>query len=128
MTVMETIRRPAQVEGFKTGNEMAALSAMQIGFHVMGYYPITPSTEIAEQLDEMNAEGAHGMAMIPADGEHGAAGIRYGAATGGGRVLNATSSQGLLFALEQLPVQSGTRFPMPLNWPSAGQRPARHTR
>jgi pyruvate ferredoxin oxidoreductase alpha subunit len=53
--------------------------------------------------------------MIPADGEHGAAGICYGAALGGGRVLNATSSQGLLYALEQLPVQSGTRVPMVLN-------------
>ena len=53
--------------------------------------------------------------MIPADGEHGAAGICYGASAGGGRVFNATSSQGLLFSLEQLPVQSGTRFPMVLN-------------
>ncbi len=53
--------------------------------------------------------------MVPADGEHGAAGICYGASLGGGSVLNATSSQGLLFALEQLPVQSGTRAPMVLN-------------
>jgi pyruvate ferredoxin oxidoreductase alpha subunit len=53
--------------------------------------------------------------MIAGDGEHGAAGICYGAALGGGRVLNATSSQGLLYALEQLPVQAGTRVPMVLN-------------
>ena len=44
-----------------------------------------------------------------------AAGICYGAALGGGRVLNATSAQGLLYALEQLPVQAGTRVPMVLN-------------
>ena len=30
----------AQVVGFRTGNEMAALSAKQIDFHLMGYYPI----------------------------------------------------------------------------------------
>jgi pyruvate ferredoxin oxidoreductase alpha subunit len=109
------VGRPEQVLGFRTGNEMAALSAKQIDFHLMGYYPITPSTEIAERLDEMKADGEHGIVMVPADGEHGAAGICYGAATGGGRVFNATSAQGLLFALEELPVQSGTRFPMLLD-------------
>ncbi|MGE5688938.1 MAG: transketolase C-terminal domain-containing protein, partial [Pseudomonadota bacterium] len=104
-----------QVTDFRSGNEMAAISAKHIDFHVMGYYPITPSTEIAENLDEMRAEGEHSIVMIPADGEHGAAGICYGASVGGGRVFNATSSQGLLYSLEQLPVQSGTRFPMLLD-------------
>ncbi len=108
-------KAPAQVTDFLSGNEMAALSAKHIDFHLMGYYPITPSTEIAELLDEMKAEGEHGMVMVPADGEHGAAGICYGASAGGGRVFNATSSQGLLYSLEQLPVQAGTRFPMLLD-------------
>lgn len=100
---------------FDSGNELAAYAAKQINYHVMGYYPITPSTKIAEHLDELKAEGEHEVVMIPGDGEHGAAGICYGAATGGGRVFNATSANGLLYALEQLPVQSGTRFPMVLN-------------
>jgi pyruvate ferredoxin oxidoreductase alpha subunit len=112
----ETIERTAaQVTDFRSGNEMAAIAATHIDFHVMGYYPITPSTEIAEVLDERRAEGEHRTVMIPADGEHGAAGICYGASVGGGRVFNATSSQGLLYSLEQLPVQSGTRFPMLLD-------------
>ncbi|UCH73262.1 MAG: hypothetical protein JSU82_13005 [Rhodospirillales bacterium] len=100
---------------FRNGNEAAALAARDIGFHLMGYFPITPSTEVAEALSEMQAEGEHDIAMVPGDGEHGAAGICYGAALGGGRVLNVTSSQGLLYALEQLPVQAGTRTPMVLN-------------
>jgi pyruvate ferredoxin oxidoreductase alpha subunit len=104
-----------QVHDFKSGNEAAALAARDIGFHLMGYFPITPSTEVAENLSQMQADGEHDIVMIPADGEHGAAGICYGAALGGGRVLNATSSQGLLYSLEQLPVQSGTRVPMVLN-------------
>ncbi len=108
-------RAPAQVTDFRSGNEMAAIAAKHIDFHLMGYYPITPSTEIAELLDEWYAEGEHRIVMVPADGEHGAAGICYGASTGGGRVFNATSSQGLLYSLEQLPVQSGTRFPMLLD-------------
>ena len=81
----------------------------------MGYYPITPSTQIAEYLDLMKANGEHDISLIPAEGEHSAAGICYGASTGGGRVFNATSANGLLYALEQLPVQSGTRFPMVMN-------------
>ncbi len=100
---------------FRSGNEMAAKAAAQINYHVMGYFPITPSTEIAEYLDEMKAAGEHDIVLIPADGEHGSAGICYGAATAGGRVFNATSAQGFLYMLEQLPVQSGTRFPMVLN-------------
>src|SRR5512134_2977591 len=100
---------------FRSGNEAAALAARDIGFHIMGYFPITPSTEVAENLAKMGAEGQHEINMIAGDGEHGAAGICYGAALGGGRVLNATSSQGLLYALEQLPVQAGTRVPMVLN-------------
>lgn len=111
----QVAREAAQVTDFRKGNEMAAIAAKQIDFHVMGYYPITPSTEIAEELDEMYVEGQHDIRMIPADGEHGAAGICFGASTGGGRVLNATSANGLLYAMEQLPVQSGTRFPMVLN-------------
>ncbi len=100
---------------FRSGNEAAALAASDIGFHLMGYFPITPSTEVAETLSEMQAEGTHDIVLLPGDGEHGAAGICYGAALGGGRVLNVTSSQGLLYALEQLPVQAGTRVPMVLN-------------
>ena len=80
-----------QVHDFKSGNEAAALAARDIGFHVMGYFPITPSTEVAEFLDEMKAEGLHDIVMIPSDGEHGAAGICYGATVGGGRVLNVTA-------------------------------------
>ncbi|MDH3787134.1 MAG: thiamine pyrophosphate-dependent enzyme [Xanthomonadales bacterium] len=105
----------SQSTDFLSGNEAAARAARDIGFHVMGYFPITPSTEVAETLSKMQAAGEHEIMMIPADGEHGAAGICYGAALGGGRVLNATSSQGLLYALEQLPVQSSTRVPMVLN-------------
>ena len=53
--------------------------------------------------------------MVPAEGEHSAAGICYGATVAGGRVVNATSANGLLYAIEQFPVQSGTRYPMVMN-------------
>ena len=100
---------------YESGNELAAYAAKQINYHVMGYYPITPSTQIAENLDVMKANGEHDIKLIAAEGEHSAAGICYGASAAGGRVFNATSANGLLYALEQFPVQSGTRFPMVMN-------------
>lgn len=109
------MKKAEQTRLFESGNELAAYAAKQINYHLMGYYPITPSTQIAEYLDRMRADGEHSIAMIPAEGEHSAAGICYGASAGGGRVFNATSANGLLYALEQLPVQSGTRLPMVLN-------------
>ncbi|MBE7064101.1 MAG: pyruvate synthase, partial [Ruminococcaceae bacterium] len=100
---------------YESGNELAAYAAKQINYHVMGYYPITPSTQIAENLDSMKAAGLHNITLIAAEGEHSAAGVCYGASTAGARVFNATSANGLLYALEQFPVQSGTRFPMVMN-------------
>ena len=104
-----------QISVFESGNEMAAMAAAQINYHIMGYFPITPSTEVAQYLDQMKTRGEHDIKLIAADGEHGSAGICYGAAVTGARVFNATSANGFLYMLEQLPVQSGTRFPMVLN-------------
>ncbi len=104
-----------QVMEYASGNEMAAIAIKQIGYDLMGYYPITPSTQIAENLDIMRANGEMDLVMVAAEGEHSAAGICYGASVAGGRVVNATSANGLLYAIEQLPVQSGTRYPMVMN-------------
>ena len=104
-----------QVEKYLSGNEAAALAVKQIGYDIMGYYPITPSTQIAENLDLMGAKGEVDITMIPAEGEHSAAGICYGASAAGARAFNAPSANGLLYALEQFPVQSGTRYPMVMN-------------
>ena len=41
----------AQRKLYESGNELAAYAAKQINYHIMGYYPITPSTQIAENLD-----------------------------------------------------------------------------
>lgn len=105
---------PQKVD-IQDGNSMAAISAYHIDFTMMGYYPITPSTQVAETLDAMKAAGMHDITMIPGDGEHGAAGICFGATAGGARVFNSTSANGLLFSMEQLPVQAGSRFPMVLD-------------
>ena len=108
-------RLKGQIMEYASGNEIASIAIKQIGYDLMGYYPITPSTQIAENLDIMRANGETDMVMIAAEGEHSAAGICYGASVAGGRVVNATSANGLLYAIEQLPVQSGTRYPMVMN-------------
>ena len=46
-----------QLMEFASGNEMASIAIKQIGYDLMGYYPITPSTQIAENLDIMKAAG-----------------------------------------------------------------------
>jgi len=112
---LQAMGLPEQLATFESGNEMAAMAAAQINYHLMGYFPITPSTEVAQYLDQMKARGEHTIKLIAADGEHGSAGICYGAAVTGARVFNATSANGLMYMLEQLPVQSGTRFPMVMN-------------
>lgn len=104
-----------QKQVFKSGNELAAYAVVSCDFDVMGYYPISPSTEIAQFIDIAKVNGKTNMHLIPADGEHSSAGICYGAALTGARVINATSANGLSFMLEQLPVVSGTQIPMVLN-------------
>ena len=47
---------------------------------LMGYYPITPSTQIAENLDIMRANGETDLVMVAAEGEHSAAGNRWSTA------------------------------------------------
>jgi pyruvate ferredoxin oxidoreductase alpha subunit len=112
---LKTASPAEQTTTFESGNEMAAMAAAQINYHIMGYFPITPSTEVAQYLDQMKARGEHDIKLIPADGEHGSAGICYGASATGARVFNATSANGFLYMIEQLPVQAGTRFPMVMN-------------
>lgn len=100
---------------YLNGNEAAAHAAKQINYHVAGFFPITPSTQVVEALDIAKTKNEHDIQLIGAEGEHSAAGICYGASVCGARVINATSANGLLYSLEQLPVQSGTRMPMVLN-------------
>ena len=96
---------------YESGNEMAAYAAHQINYHIMGYFPISPSTEVAQFLDLMKANGQHDIVLIPADGEHGSAGICYGASTAGGRVFNATSANGYLVHAGTNACSIGNTFP-----------------
>ena len=62
------MERVKQIDIFESGNELAAHAAKQINYHIMGYYPITPSTQVAEMLDSLKAEGKHDIDLIPEEG------------------------------------------------------------
>ncbi len=90
--------------------------------HVMGHvcggvigYPITPSTEISEIYEAFRAEGGvnvwgkHPFFFEP-EGEHSAQSGALGAQlTGGQYISNASSSQGILYALESHYVTVGKK-------------------
>lgn len=96
------------------GNGAVAYIMNQVCGGVIGY-PITPSTEIAEIYEAFRAEGGinvwgrHPFFFGP-EGEHSAQSGALGAAlTGGQFISNASSSQGILYALESHYVTVGKK-------------------
>ncbi|MCX8172702.1 MAG: pyruvate ferredoxin oxidoreductase [Archaeoglobaceae archaeon] len=76
-------------------------------------YPITPQTEIVENLAEMYANGELGKCRyITAESEFGAASILLGASATGARTFTATCSQGLILMSEVLINAAGMRLPI----------------
>ncbi len=83
--------------------------------NVICAYPITPQTEIVENLAAMYANGELGDAeYITAESEFGAASTLVGASAAGARVFSATCSQGLILMSEVLFNAAGMRLPIVL--------------
>lgn len=97
-----------------SGNEAVATAMKQINPDVVAAYPITPSTEIPQYFSNFVANGTVDTEFIPVESEHSAMSATIGAAAAGGRVISATSSQGLALMFEMLYVASGMRLPMTL--------------
>ncbi len=97
-----------------TGNDSVAYALKQINPDVVAAYPITPQTEIIETLakwidtDEMPGR------LVTLESEHSMITAAGTAASTGVRVFSATSSQGLLYAMEMLYTVSGWRAPFVL--------------
>ncbi len=97
------------------GNGAVAHVMKNVCGGVIGY-PITPSTEIVETFEAARAEGQlnvwgkHAF-FVEAEGEHSAQSGALGAAlTGGNFISNASSSQGILYALESHYVTVGKKI------------------
>ena len=97
------------------GNGAVAHVMTQVCGGVIGY-PITPSTEIAELFEAARASGCLNVwgqhpYFFETEGEHSAQSGAMGAAlTGGQFISNASSSQGILYALESHYVTVGKKI------------------
>jgi 2-oxoglutarate ferredoxin oxidoreductase subunit alpha len=83
------------------GNSAAALGALMAGCTVLAWYPITPSSSLAESLQEYfakyrrSADGRQRYAVIQAEDELAAVGMAIGAGWAGCRAMTTTSGPGI---------------------------------
>jgi pyruvate ferredoxin oxidoreductase alpha subunit len=96
---------------FCNGNEAAALALLHARVEVAALYPITPSTAAAEILAGYVRDGLLHAKIIPVEGENAAMTACIGASVVGVRTATITSSQGLLYMLQQVFAAVGMRVP-----------------
>ncbi|MDR3622729.1 MAG: 2-oxoacid:acceptor oxidoreductase subunit alpha [Paludisphaera borealis] len=88
------------------GNKAAALGVLFGGTSVLTWYPITPSSSLAEYAEgflkqhRTDAEGRKSFAVIQAEDELAAIGMAIGAGWAGARALTATSGPGISLMTE----------------------------
>ncbi|MBZ0094351.1 MAG: hypothetical protein K8H75_03085 [Sulfuricella sp.] len=97
-----------------TGNAAAAWGARLARADYLPAFPITPQTEIIENLAAWIAGGEMDCRMVMMESEHSMITAAGAAAASGVRVFTATSSQGLLYAMEMLYAVAGMRAPFVL--------------
>lgn len=95
-----------------TGGYAVAEALRQIHPDVMAVYPITPQTPIIETYAKMKADGLVETEIIQVESEHSAMSATIGACAAGVRAVTASSSQGILYMAETLPVVSGLGLPI----------------
>lgn len=95
-----------------TGGYAMAEALRQVHPDVMAVYPITPQTPIIETYAKMKADGKVETEIIQVESEHSAMSATIGASAAGVRAVTASSSQGILYMAETLPVVSGLRLPV----------------
>ena len=94
-------REIEQQRFFMEGNEAVALGCIFGGVQLLAWYPITPSSSLAEGIIgwlprlRTNDEGESTCAVIQAEDELAAAGMVLGAGWAGGRGMTATSGPGI---------------------------------
>ena len=97
-----------------TGNAAAAWGARLAGVDYVPAFPITPQTEIIETLANWIDSGEMAGRLVTLESEHSMITAAGSAAATGVRVFSATSSQGLLYAMEMLYTVAGCRAPFVL--------------
>lgn len=97
-----------------TGNAAAAWGARLADIDYVPAFPITPQTEIIETLSGWFDSGDLEGRMTVLESEHSMITAAGAAAATGVRVFTATSSQGLLYAMEMIYAVTGLRAPFVL--------------
>jgi pyruvate ferredoxin oxidoreductase alpha subunit len=95
-----------------TGNIAVANAMRQINPDVCAAYPITPSTEVMQQFSTFVANGEVNTELVTVESEHSAMSACIGASAAGGRVMTATSANGLALMWEMLYIAAGNRLPI----------------
>jgi pyruvate ferredoxin oxidoreductase alpha subunit len=103
-----------QVRKSLSGNEAVAIAMMQTNPDVVAAFPITPSTEVPQYFSSFVANGMCDTEFVPVESEHSAMSACIGASAAGGRVMTATSANGLALMWEMLYIASGDRLPIVL--------------
>lgn len=102
------------VKKLLTGNAAAAWGARLARVDYVPAFPITPQTEIIETLADWFASGTMQGKFVTLDSEHSMLTAAGAAAATGVRTFTATSSQGLVYALEVMYSVAGWRVPFVL--------------
>ncbi len=95
-----------------TGNYVAANAARLCRPEVVAAYPITPQSEVAEQLSAFVANGSLDAEIVEVEGENSAMNVVLAASVAGARTFTATSSYGLVYMYDALMQASGYRVPV----------------
>ncbi len=95
-----------------TGNHIAAHAVRLSHVEVVSAYPITPQTQVIEEISSFISEGKMDCEYIPVESEHSAMAAMIGSASMGVRSFSATSSHGLAYMHELLHWAAGIRLPM----------------
>ncbi len=94
------------------GNHAVSWGVKLARAEVIAAYPITPQTQIVEELSEMCAKGDLKARFIKVESEHSAMAACIGASAAGARAFTATSAQGLVLMHELLHWAAGGRLPI----------------
>jgi len=95
-----------------TGNGAAAWAAMLCRPDVVAAYPITPQSEVIEQLARFHADGLLDCQFVNVEGENSAQNVVCAATMAGGRAFTATSSYGLVYMYDAMFQTAGFRAPV----------------
>ena len=105
---------------FLDGNTAAGLGAVYGGATVCAWYPITPSTSVAEAFMaycarfRVDAEGRHQYAIVQAEDELASIGMVVGAGWNGARAFTATSGPGISLMTEFIGLAYFAEIPVTL--------------